>query len=110
MPSWRPRKGPGSLPIQDTLRSSITVSQAAPTWGLRCRAPQPPRGLRGQPRADLPRRSCGLPPPIWQSLRQQPIITKRPEKMRPRAIANWSTPAEEKKYPASERQRGSGKP
>ncbi|KAL3199472.1 hypothetical protein MRX96_043932 [Rhipicephalus microplus] len=42
-------------------------------------------------------------------LRQQPVITKRPEKMRPRAIANWLTPAEEKKYPASEQQRGSGK-
>ncbi|KAH8035691.1 hypothetical protein HPB51_007935 [Rhipicephalus microplus] len=46
--------------------AKITVLRAAPTWGLRCQAPQPPRGLGGQPRADLPRMSCGLPPPIWQ--------------------------------------------
>ncbi|KAH8039272.1 hypothetical protein HPB51_005518 [Rhipicephalus microplus] len=46
--------------------TEITVLLAAPTWGLRCQAPQPPRGLGGQPRADLPRTSCGLPPPIWQ--------------------------------------------
>ncbi|KAH8036455.1 hypothetical protein HPB51_000577 [Rhipicephalus microplus] len=44
----------------------ITVLRAAPTWGMRYQAPQPPRGLGGQPRADLPRTSCGLPPPNRQ--------------------------------------------